>query len=193
MQNQSQNVQQLNALMMGWIYRDLKDWPQLRNLFHPDGTIEVTWFEGLASDFIDGSMRMGASDLRTKHVITSPMITFNTQGNKAILETNAIIIAENIKLNIGCECHNRFYDRVEKRDGNWGIIKRQSVYDMATFTFPFGYVAIDDTWAGKYPREYAALAYLLEISGFPVRRVFATRGSELEVNMKSEGVQWLRG
>jgi hypothetical protein len=32
---------------------------QLRELFHPDGTIEISWFEGLASDFVDGSLRMG--------------------------------------------------------------------------------------------------------------------------------------
>jgi hypothetical protein len=43
----------------------------------------------------------------------------------------------------------------------------------------------------KYPREYAALAYLLELSGFPVGRVFATRGSELEDKMKVEGKRWL--
>ena len=45
----------------------------LRELFHPDGTIEVTWFEGLASEFVDGSIKMGASDARTKHLIAPPM------------------------------------------------------------------------------------------------------------------------
>lgn len=61
--------QQITDLLTGWIHRDLGEWEQLRNLFHPDGTIEITWFEGLASDFVDGSMRMGASDARTKHLI----------------------------------------------------------------------------------------------------------------------------
>ena len=65
MQNQNNDRQQLNDLVNGWIHRDLGEWAQLRDLFHPDGTIEITWFEGLASDFVDGSMRMGASDLRT--------------------------------------------------------------------------------------------------------------------------------
>ncbi|WP_370972242.1 nuclear transport factor 2 family protein [Enterobacter wuhouensis] len=183
--------QQLNDLMNGWMHRDLGEWQQLRDLFHPDGTIEITWFEGLAGDFVDGSMRMGASDLRTKHLIASPAVTFNASGNKAILETNAIILAENVKLNIGCECHNRFYDLAEKRDGVWKLFHRQSVYDMGTFTFPLGPVEIDRSIAAKYPREYAALAYLLEQSGFPPGRVFATRGSDLEANMKAEGQRWL--
>lgn len=191
MQHQLADRQQLNDLMLGWIHRDLSQWDALRNLFHPDGTIEVTWFEGLASDFVDGSMRMGGSDVRTKHVITAPVVTYNASGTKAILETNAMIIAENVKLNLGCECHNRFYDMAEKRDGEWRLFRRQTVYDMGLFTFPLGPVEIDKAQVMKYPREYAALAYILEKSGFPVKRVFATRGSELEQRMKAEGQAWL--
>ncbi|MGS2873294.1 nuclear transport factor 2 family protein [Enterobacter huaxiensis] len=191
MHSQQNDRQQLADLMTGWIHRDLSEWQQLRELFHPDGTIEITWFEGLASEFVEGSMRMGASDLRTKHVIASPVVTFDASGNKAILETNAIIIAENVKLNIGCECHNRFYDLAEKRDGVWRLFHRQSIYDMGTFTFPTGPVEVDQSIVAKYPREYAALAYLLEQSGFPLGRVFATRGSELEAKMKDEAQRWL--
>ncbi|MFP5597785.1 nuclear transport factor 2 family protein [Kluyvera sp. 142486] len=191
MQNLNNDRQQLNDLVNGWIHRDLGEWAQLRDLFHPDGTIEITWFEGLAGDFVDGSMRMGASDLRTKHLITLPRITFNADGNKATLETNAVIIAENVKLNIGCECHNRFFDLAEKRDGVWKLFHRQSIYDMGTFTFPQGCVEIVQKDVARYPREYAPLAYLLEKSGFPLGRVFATRGSELEAKMKAEGQRWL--
>ncbi|PIF21967.1 nuclear transport factor 2 family protein [Candidatus Pantoea floridensis] len=191
MQDQLQDRQQLNNLMNGWMHRDLGEWDQLRELFHPDGTIEITWFEGLASEFVSGSMRMGKSDLRTKHLIATPMIAFNTGGTKAILETNAMIIAENVKLNVGCECHNRFYDMAEKRDGVWRLVHRQSIYDMGTFTFPQGLVEIDPARVAKYPREYATLAYLLELSGFPLQRVFATRGSELEQNIKRDAQQWL--
>lgn len=191
MQDLLQDRLALNDLMTGWIHRDLSEWDKLRACFHPDATIEVTWFEGLSRDFIDGSIRMGKSDMRTKHVITSPVVTFNASKTKAILETNAIIVAENVKLNLGCENHNRFYDLAEKREGKWKLFHRQSIYDMGTFTFPAGPVEIDQTIVAKYPREYAPLAYLLEQSGFPVKRVFATRGSELEINMKAEGQAWL--
>jgi len=171
------------------MHRDLGEWEQLRDLFHPDGTIEITWFEGLGSDFVDGSMRMGASDLRTKHLIGTPVVTFN--GDKAIVETNAMIVGENVKLDLGCSVHNRFYDLVEKRNGVWKLLRRQSVYDMGTFTFPQGPVEIDKATVAKYPREYVALAYVLEKSGFPLSRVFATRGSDLEKTMKAEGAVWL--
>ncbi|SQB29272.1 Uncharacterised protein [Citrobacter koseri] len=96
-----------------------------------------------------------------------------------------------MKLNLGMVTHNRFYDMAEKRDGVWKLFRRQSIYDMGSFTFPLGVVDIDQSAVAKYPREYAALAYLLEKSGFPVTRVFATRGSALEQQMKTEGQRWL--
>lgn len=191
MQNYLDDRQQITDLLTGWMHRDLGEWDQLRNLFHPDGTIEITWFEGAASDFVDGSMRMGASDVRTKHLIGTPVVTFNSDATKAIVETNAMIIGENVKLNLGCVGHNRFYDMAEKRDGVWKLFRRHSIYDMASFTFPLGPVDIDRDAVAKYPREYAALAYLLEKTGFPVQRVFATRGSELEQKMKADAKRWL--
>lgn len=191
MQNYLDDRQQITDLLTGWMHRDLGEWDRLRDLFHPDGTIEITWFEGLGSDFVDGSMRMGASDVRTKHMVGTPVVTFNPAATKAIVETNAMIIGEHVKLNLGCIGHNRFYDMAEKRDGVWKLFRRQSIYDMASFTFPLGVVDIDQQTVAKYPREYAALAYLLEKSGFPVQRVFATRGSELEQRMKADGRRWL--
>jgi hypothetical protein len=189
MSNTLQDRQDIADVMTGWIHRDLAEWDQLLELFHADGIIEVTWFEGLFSEFVKGSQKMGNSGFSTKHVIGSPVITFN--GDRAIVETNAIIIGENTSLGLGCNGHNRFYDLMEKRNGVWRIVKRQSIYDMGNFTFPVGVVDIDQATVAKYPREYAALAYLLEKSGFPVKRLFATKFSQQEHEMKAKGKQWL--
>jgi hypothetical protein len=85
-----------------------------------------------------------------------------------------------------------FTIRVEKRDGVWKIVDRQAIYDMCTFTFPTGIVEIDNVAVQKYPREYAALGYLLEKSGFPVNRVYPTKGSDLEKTIKAKGQTWLK-
>lgn len=191
MQISLEDRQNIADLLAAWMHRDLAAWDDLRGLFHPDGTIEVTWFEGRFSDFVDASMRMGVSDLRTKHLIASPVVRFN--GARAIAETNAVIVAENVRLGLGCSNHNRFYDLIEKRSGAWKIVRRQSIYDMGSFTFPRGIVEVDGAVIARYPREYAPLAYVLEKSGFPVRRVFATKGSDLETAMKRDGQNWLAG
>jgi hypothetical protein len=51
--------------------------------------------------------------------------------------------------------------------------------------------ALDAMRARQPPSAYAPLAYLLEKSGFTVHRVFATKGSDLEVQMKKGGQAWL--
>ena len=183
--------QDIADLMTGWIHRDLGNWDGLRALFHPEAVIEITWFEGRAFDFVDASARMGTSDLRTKHLITAPVVTFSSDGTRAVSETNAVIIGENVQLGLGCNAHNRFIDRLERRDGVWRILDRRSVYDFSAFTFPGGVVDIERAAYAAHPREYAALAYLLDASGFPVRRTFATRGSGLERELKQGAFEWL--
>ena len=42
MQNYLDDRLQITDLLTGWMHRDLGEWQQLRNLFHPDGTIEIT-------------------------------------------------------------------------------------------------------------------------------------------------------
>jgi SnoaL-like domain len=180
----------INRLAQGWIYRDLGQWDRLRQLFHPDGTIAVSWFEGPFAKFVSASEQMGASDLRSKHVIGSPVI--DLAGNRAIAETRAIILGENRNLKLGCNAFVRFYDLVERRDAEWKIFRRDFVYDLAAFTFPRGPIGIDAETLDRYPPEYAAMAYLLEKSGFPVRRIFPTGSSEAEKTIRADGHRWLK-
>jgi hypothetical protein len=172
------------ALMQGWMFRDLGQWDELRTLFHPEGRMEASWFQGLFSDFVDASMRMGASDLRTKHVMGTPIISLN--GDRAIAETNAIIVCDNAALRLGCNTHGRFYDLVERRDQNWKILERHFFYDMSTFTFPIGPVEIDADGVKRHPHEYAALAYML------FTRRMATRGSEEERTIRTAAHTWFK-
>ncbi|OZJ01995.1 hypothetical protein BZG36_04729 [Bifiguratus adelaidae] len=168
------SLQEIQDLLQGWMYRDLNQWDKLEALFHDDGEIEITWFEGRLADFVEGSAKMGASDLRTKHMISPSLVQFN--GGKAIVETNCIIVGANIKRKFGCNAHGRFYDRIEQR--KWGL----EAYAAAD---------IDYNAVQEYPREYAALAYLLTTGGFPVKRIFPTRDSDQEKSIKVQAQRWL--
>jgi SnoaL-like protein len=191
MDTRSEDRVEIADLMTRWLHRDLGEWDQLLDLFHPDATVGITWFEGTARDFVDASRRMGASNLITRHVIANPVITF--RGDRALVQTNATILAENPALQLGCTTYGRFWDRVEKRAGAWKIVRRQASYDMGHFTFLTRMPDVDEGALRRYPREYAALAYLLEQSGFPLVGEFPTRGSKAEIAMKSTGADWLDG
>lgn len=179
-------------LMTGWIHRDLEEWDLLRELFTPEGRIEVSWFSGPAADFVDASARMGASDIRTKHVITSPIVRFSADGSRAISETNAIVVAENGALQLGAQAHTRFLDRLEHRDGRWRIADRRAVYDFASFTFALGPIEIDRAAVARFPIEYGALAHVLSSGGFPVEGRYPVRGGAEERRIKERAAAWIQ-
>jgi hypothetical protein len=186
------NEHEIATLMTGWIHRDVGAWDELSALFHSDAQISLSWFTGAATDFVAASSRMAQSDLRTKHVIASPSIRFSRSGLRAVTETNAIVVVESRRVPLGAVSHSRFLDRVEYRDGRWAIAERSAVYDFSSFTFPLGpVVSIDAAIVARYPIEYAALAYVLDLSGFPVGGAFPTKDGDDEREVKRLAAHWL--
>ncbi|GAA1033854.1 MULTISPECIES: nuclear transport factor 2 family protein [Amycolatopsis] len=183
--------QAITDLMTGWIHRDREHWDALASLFHDDATLTILWFSGPAKDFVDGSRRMSGGPLRSKHFIGAPVI--EASGDRAFVETNAMLVADHLELGLGVTVHNRFLDRVERRDARWRIVRRDSVYDMGGFTYPYGIRPTDDLDPRRHPREYAALAYLLEHSGHQVPDTCPTRFSKREQEILEEGHAWLTG
>ncbi|WP_197515453.1 hypothetical protein [Mycobacterium sp. E1747] len=122
-------------------------------------------------------------------MMSMPLTTIN--GDRTVAETNTMIIGENAELEVGVCAHCRLYDRLEARAGTWKIVVRQAIYDFANFTFPRGPIAVDHDLLDKYPRPYAALAYILEKSGFPLASELPTRGTDLERKIKRDGLKWL--
>ncbi|WP_213769246.1 nuclear transport factor 2 family protein [Caballeronia sp. dw_19] len=180
---------EIATVMSGWLRRDLAQWDALARLFHPHATIEITWFRGTATEFVEGSRKTGASDLVSRHLIGTPQLQFN--GTKALAETPAIIGVQNCKLGLGATTHARFLDRVEKRDNCWRIAERHCSYDISTFDFPRGPVEIDIDRLDRHRPEYAPLGYLLDTAGFPVEGPFPTRGSDLETKVREDAGDWL--
>jgi len=69
-------------LIQNWgFWRDQGNWERLRNTFHPEGTITVSWFSGPFSEFIRRSMNMRKTRSHAKHVIGGTMV--GIAGNRA--------------------------------------------------------------------------------------------------------------
>lgn len=182
----------ITALMTGWMYRDTARWDELRELFHPDGIIEIGWFKGLFSDFVDASIKMNdAAAIQSKHLMANPLI--EVRGDRGVAETDALLTGVNNRLKLGFTGYTRFFDLVERRDGQWKIAKRNNIYDMCFFSFPAGPVEIDQEKLDRHPWEYGPLAYVIEASGHEVATTHPTRGSEAEAKLRQAGVRWLGG
>lgn len=181
--------EKITQIVAGWLYRDTGRWDDLLRLFHEDGQISVTWFEGPFAEFVRRSRAMGRSDLRTKHLIGVPLIEI--VGERAFVETNVMILADNVKISVACRQHARFLDLLECREGVWGIVRRECVYDMGEFVDQGSGIVVDPVAVRAFPEEYAPLAYVLERSGFPLGRVFPTRGGILEGEIREAAGRWL--
>lgn len=179
----------ITQLMNGWLHRDLDNWEALAALFHSGATIEISWYKGLATDFIAASRKMGQSDLTARHLVGAPLIEFNDE--RATVETPVVLVIQHAGLRLGVTSHARFMDRVERQDGRWGIVDRRSSYDMASFNFPSGPVAVDMDQLSAHPREYAPLAYLMAAAGLSVDDPFPTRFSPAEECIRHEARLWL--
>jgi len=116
-----------------WAYsRDQGDWDALRNCFHPDGTITVSWYSGPASGFVERSMAMGQErrpEERSKHLLGNMRAEVN--GNRAILEADTVItVREFIDGHLfDFASHARFFHLVEQRGGEWRILQANCIYE----------------------------------------------------------------
>jgi hypothetical protein len=116
-----------------WAYsRDSSDWDALRNCFHPDGTITVSWYSGPASGFVERSMAMGKDrrpEEHSKHLLGN--MRADVKGNRAILEADTVItVREFIDGHLFDFASNaRFYHLVEKRGGEWRILQANCIYE----------------------------------------------------------------
>ena len=67
-------------------------------------------------------------------------------------------------------CTGRFYDFLAKRDGRWGIVRRQPIYekDRLDPVDPAAQLSLDPKLLGSFPVGYRHLAYLQYQLGYQI-------------------------
>ncbi|MCI0666352.1 MAG: hypothetical protein L0220_35335, partial [Acidobacteria bacterium] len=100
-------------------------------------------------------------------------VLVNAHGDRATADLGAqIFVAGNIK---GVECRVQSYirivDRLERRDGKWGIVLFQAIYQMETIApaNPGQRLDLDEEKLASYRSSYRFLSYLLAERGVKVR------------------------
>ena len=131
--NSSGNVsdgEAISELINAWVYhRDRGNWDQLRDTFWPEGTISLSWFDGPFEKFVDSSKELAEKGSPAKHMVDQPFVKIN--GNRAVSEANVILLGRGVggPLEIDLTTYLRFYDLLEKREGQWRILKRTAIYE----------------------------------------------------------------
>ena len=92
-------------------------------------------------------------------------------------------------------CTGRFFDFLEKRDGTWGIVLRQPIYesDRIIPVDPASPPQLDRELLESFPVGYRHLAYLQTRNGFTVKPDMpGLQGPEVEA-LYASGRKWLMG
>ena len=94
------------------------------------------------------------------------------EGDRAISQNKMTITSRGDLDGTLCDvtCMGRHLDRWEKRDGLWGLLSRQTIYDRdrVDSVVPGEVPPLDQTLLMSYGEAYRHLAYLLVRRGFQV-------------------------
>jgi SnoaL-like domain len=177
------------------VWRDAGDWERFATVWHPDGWMTATWFQGPAQKFIEVSREGFDKGVSILHFLGG--WTCDIVGERAISQTKMMInqraLAEGVLVDVVCT--GRFYDFFEKRDGKWGIVRRQPIYekDRLDPVDPAAILKLDAQWLARFPEGYRHLAYLQSKNGFKVKDGLpGLRGPAVE-KLYAEGKAWLAG
>src|SRR5215472_6365637 len=172
MSDQAADRQAIRELVENWaVWRDAGDWERFRTVWHPDGRMMATWFQGPAEEFIKVSREGAARGVSLLHFLGG--MSVDVTGDRAIAQTKMTISQRGSVHGVLCDvvCTGRFYDFFEQRKGRWGIVLRQPIYetDRIDPVAPDACLALDAQLLARFPEGYRHLAYLRTQIGFAVK------------------------
>ena len=150
--------------------RDLARWDQMRDCFHPDSLVRVSWFTGTGPDFVSGSIDMARRNVLAKHRLGPILVRL--AGDRAVASLSAIIdIPATLSgVEVQLSSHARFLYRVERRAGRWRIFSFDAIYmrDELTTAIPGLALPITPADLAGFRPSYRMLSYLLKSQGYEV-------------------------
>src|SRR5438309_8272841 len=158
----------IREVVENWVvWRDAGDWERFRTVWHDDGRMMATWFQGTADEFIEVSREGWARGVSILHFLGGTSI--DLAGSRAIAQTKMTISQRAAIHGVPCDvvCTGRFYDFIERRPngqdrGRWGLVLRQPIYekDRMDPIDPAAKLSLDPDLLARFPEGYRHLAYL---------------------------------
>ena len=186
----------IREVVENWVlWRDAGDWARFATVWHDDGWMTATWFQGPARDFIAVSKAGFERGVNILHFLGG--FTCELAGHRAISQVKMTINqrADVDGVLVDVVCTGRFYDFMEKREGRWGLVRRQPIYekDRMDPVDPSARLTLDPERLASFPEGYRHLGYLQSKVGFTVKLGLpGLRGTAVET-LYTEGAAWLAG
>ena len=164
--------QRIREVVENWVvWRDSGQWEKFKTVWHSDGVMMATWFQGHFEEFIKVSIEGWNKGVSILHFLGGCSVEVN--GNRAIAQTKMTITQRGPVDGVICDvvCTGRFYDFMEKREGRWGVVLRQPIYekDRLNPLDPAANLQLDQELLNRFPEGYRHLAYIQTKLGFTVK------------------------
>jgi SnoaL-like domain len=186
----------IRDLVENWaIWRDAMIWDRFRTVWHDDGRMMATWFQGTFEEFIKVNKEGFARGVRILHFLGGSSI--DVKGKRAVAQTKMTISQRAVVEKVLCDvvCTGRFYDFLEKRKGRWGLVLRQPIYekDRLDPIDPGAKPKLDKKLLESFPEGYRHLAYLQSRIGYKVKPDMPGLDGPVVTRLYACGDAWLRG
>lgn len=187
---------EIRQLLDDWVvFRDAGDWDRFATVWHHDGVMMATWFQGHYRDFIRVSQEGWEKGVSILHFLGGH--SADVAGDRAIGQTKMTISQRAVVDGVPCDivCTGRFYDFLEKRDGRWGMVLRQPIYekDRLDPITPGLVPPLNQTLLESFPEGYRHLAYAQTRIGYRVKPDMpGLKGTSVQA-LYARGKHWLEG
>jgi hypothetical protein len=187
----------IRELVENWsIYRDNREWDRFLEVWHDGGVMMTTWGgKATPEQFVQAATKGFAQGDRMLHSVGG--VTAQVQGDRGFAMSKLRIMQRGLAEGVVCDvtCIGVNFDFMERRDGRWGLVLRQPVYerDYIVPTDPTQTVELDPQIMARRPDGYQRLAYLQEGLGYTIKPDMPTEvGGEREA-LKEAAAGWLAG
>lgn len=186
----------IRDVVVNWaVWRDAGDWARFATVWHPDGYMTATWFQGPAEEFITVSREGFERGVSILHFLGGTSV--DVAGDRAIAQTKMTISqrAPVHGVEVDVTCTGRFYDFFTRHEGEWRIVRRQPIYekDRMDPVDPAAALTLDRGNLDRFPVGYRHLGYLQTEAGFVVKAGLPGLTGPVVENLYAEGKAWLDG
>lgn len=186
----------IRRLIERWaVWRDAGDWDRFATVWHPEGVMMATWFQGPFPEFIRVTKEGWAKGVSILHFLGGSAI--EVRGDRAIAQTKMTISQRGLVEGVLCDivCTGRFHDFVVKHEGEWKLLHRQPIYekDRIDPVDPAAVPKIDQALLSTFPEGYRHLAYIQTGIGYTVKMDMPMLKGPVVEELYRRGARWLAG
>jgi hypothetical protein len=151
--------------------RDLGLWEQMRDCFHDDSMVRLSWIDASGPEFVTRSKEMAERNVKAVHRLGPILVTLS--GDRAVAQLGAIIdVPSKVRgVAVVFSSYARFLFRAERRGGVWRIFGFDVIYqrDEINPVIPGQVVTIEPNELKKFRPSYQLLSFCLMSGGYKPR------------------------